>query len=90
MKTEPFLAAFVEAFRAVFIDGEPDVEVEVPGTEWVLRRRAISKLELLPHREPPAGLGSSSSSSSRVRPSFAFTSLGPTYQPTNLPSRSTR
>ncbi len=41
MKTEPFLAAFVEAFRAVFIDGEPDVEVEVPGTEWVFTAHRV-------------------------------------------------
>lgn len=41
MKTEPFLAAFAEAFRAVFIDGEPDVEVEVPGTEWVFTAHRV-------------------------------------------------
>lgn len=36
MKTEPFFAAFAEAFRNVFIEGQPDVEVHVAGTEWVL------------------------------------------------------
>ena len=36
MKTEPFYAAFAEAFQAVFIDGKPDMEVQVAGTEWVL------------------------------------------------------
>ncbi len=36
MKTEPFLDAFAEAFRAVFIDGKSDVEVHVRETEWVL------------------------------------------------------
>jgi hypothetical protein len=35
MKTEPFYSAFGQAFQAVFIDGESDVEVPVTGTEWV-------------------------------------------------------
>jgi hypothetical protein len=41
MKMEPFLAAFAEAFRAVFVDGEPDLEVEVPGTEWVFTAHRV-------------------------------------------------
>lgn len=36
MKTEPFFAAFAEAFRVVFIDGKSDIEVPVAGTEWIL------------------------------------------------------
>jgi hypothetical protein len=41
MKAEPFLATFAEAFRAVFIDGKPDFEVEVPGTEWVFTAHRV-------------------------------------------------